>query len=103
MELVNPDLGPWSGDYEQCFLVLFFSPRFEYHMFYVLCPFVTYLLTPPRFFDSVSHFQGIYQLPPYNNFSCAQVTRHQHILSFLRFCFDSNLLTSVYEILYFSL
>jgi hypothetical protein len=25
-----------------------FSPRFEYHMFYVLYPFVTYLLTLPR-------------------------------------------------------
>jgi hypothetical protein len=33
-----------------CREMIFFFPRFEYHMFYVLYPFVTYLLTLPRIY-----------------------------------------------------
>jgi hypothetical protein len=38
-----------------CLEIIVFS-RFEYDMFYVLYPFVTYLLTLPRIFQFIIHY-----------------------------------------------
>jgi hypothetical protein len=48
--------GKAMGQFYQCWWRVYgeinvFFPRFQYHMFYVLYPFVTYLLTLPRIFN----------------------------------------------------
>jgi hypothetical protein len=61
----------------------FFFPRLEYHMFYVLYPFVTYLLTLPR--------KKLYVPPENICISGSEPTRYGENLAFLHteyFCPD---------------
>jgi hypothetical protein len=55
-------------------------PKFEYHMFYVLYPFVTYLLTSPRAISKILVIKGantkttaFWDVPP-----CSLIKRYRH-------------------------